>query len=48
MVADTAMLRGPAELGDPARPTIKNIAGKKKNVNFLLVFHSFALLLGLS
>jgi len=29
MVADTAMLRGPAVLGGPALPTIKNIVGKK-------------------
>jgi len=29
MVADTAMLRGPAVLGGPSRPTIKNIVGKK-------------------
>jgi len=29
MVADTAMLRGPAVLGGPARPAITNIVGKK-------------------
>jgi len=29
MVADTVMLRGPAVLGGPARPTIKNIVDKK-------------------
>jgi len=29
MVADTAMLRGPAVLGGPARPTIKNIVGRE-------------------
>jgi len=47
MVADTAMLRGPATLGGPARTTIKYIVGKKCERFISFNKKYLALLLGL-
>jgi len=46
MVADTAMLRGPAVLGGPARPTITNIVGKKCELFISFTLFRFVGVLG--